>query len=402
MSQKSINFKYVPTIIKINNTSKTSIFAKDPNIHFSSNIDYPRSEFGFHHFIHASKNKLEILKKFEGKKKVYLIHNNFEPQNETNSESIENTTQKKFSIDGVIDRNFYKLWEILSLFDIVSDDSSIISAHLGESTGGFVQGLYFYREEYAKKKSSNDKYHVESEMIKNAKIKPMSKIVENKTINEKNCDFVTSDVNINNVNLNIYEQLALEQILKQIIKACNLLKKGGTFVCKFYETFTMTSTKIITMLTELFTDVYFVKPLISEMMDSEKFAICTGFRGDKNMISAFNSIGTELATKQEKTHITDLFDTYQIPRSILISILELNIVMSNNQFKSINAIVNFIKQEIYFGEEFHDKTAEQLTCSKYWIQTFYSQMDLKELVNSLVKKSDESIKLIDGYLVENI
>lgn len=404
MSKKTLDFKYAPIIVKIRNGEKKSIFSEEPNINFSSNVDYPRSEFGFHHFIHASKNKLEILKKFEGKKKVYLIHNQFEPHIENDPTSIEKITEEKFSINS-IHRNFYKFWEILSIFGLSDNSSSMNIAHLGESTGGFVSAMCAYRDEMAKKSSKGDKYYVETDEIKNIDKSTMdfikSKITSQKSITDK-CDLITSDVNVNVINLNIYEQQALEQILNQIINMTALLKNGGSFVCKFYETFTMTSMKMITILSELFENVYFIKPLISELSDTEKFAVCIGYKSDKKSINALNLIQKKLNSKSDKMNVTDLFESYQIPRQTLCSAINLNCVVSNYQFKSINGIVNFIKKEIYFGEEFHDKTTEQLECSKYWTQMFYSAKTYPNLVETLVKESETETKNIDDFLVINV
>lgn len=405
MSKKTLDFKYAPIIVKIQHGEKESIFSEDPTINFSSNVDYPRSEFGFHHFIHASKNKLDVLKQFEGKKKVYLIHNQFEPHIENDPNAIENITIQKFKIND-IHRNFYKMWEILSIFGLSDNSSSMTTAHLGESTGGFAQAMCFYRDELAKKSSKGDKYYVEADEIKNANKSTQdsikSKITSQKTITDNKCDLVTSDVNVTVTNLNVYEQYAIDQILNQIIVSTNLLKKGGSFICKFYETFTMTSMKMITILSELFEHVYFIKPLTSELSNSEKFAVCVGFKADKKAISALNLIQKTLKSKPEKMNVTDVFEDYQIPRQTLIGVINMNCVMSNYQFKSINAIVNFIKKEIYFGEEFHDKTAEQLECSKYWTQMFYSSKTYPNLVETLVKESTESTKNIDNFLVVNI
>jgi 23S rRNA U2552 (ribose-2'-O)-methylase RlmE/FtsJ len=405
MSKKTLDFKYAPIIVKIQRGEKDSIFSEDPNINFSSNVDYPRSEFGFHHFIHASKNKLDVLKQFENKKKVYLINNQFEPHVENDPNEIEKTTEQKFSINN-INRNFYKLWEILSIFGLSDNSSSMTTAHLGESTGGFVQAMCMYRDDLAKKSSKNDKYYVETESIKNANKSTIdsikSKITSQKSITDNKCDLITSDVNVNIQNLNIYEQQALNQILDQIITMTELLKKGGSFVCKFYETFTMTSIKMITILSDLFENVYFIKPLISELSDTEKFAVCVGYKQDKKASSALKIIQKELKSKPEKMNVTDLFENYDIPRKTLISIINLNCVVSNYQFKSINAIVNFIKKEVYFGEEFHDKTAEQFECSKYWTQMFYSSKTYPNLVETMVKESDIVTKNIDDFLVVNI
>ena len=400
---KTIDFKYSPIIIKISK-GKQSIFSDEPTINFSSNIDYPRSEFGFHHFIHASKNKLEVLKKFEGKKKVYLIHNQFEPYVDTNPNCIEETTKNKFNLKN-LNRNFYKLWEIITIFGLSNDNASMKFAHLGESTGGFVLCTSTYRNELAKKISSSDKYFIESDEIKNldpdilSQVK--SKITSQKSIDDT-CDFVTADVNINLPNLNIYEQSASEKIINNIINMSKILKKGGSFVCKFYETFTMTSLKIISMLTEMFENVYFVKPLTSEMYDSEKFAVCVGYKNEKSIVNALNSLSKTLNSKKEKMNVTDLFESFHIQRDTLTAFIHMNLNFSNYQFKSINQVVDFIKKEIYFGEEFHDKTAEQQECAKYWISMFYSSKKYPELVNSLVKISNESIKNIDDMLVVNI
>lgn len=402
---KTLDFKYAPIIVKISRGEKESIFSEDPNINFSSNVDYPRSEFGFHHFIHASKNKLDVLKQFDGKKKVYLIHNQFEPHIENDANAIEDVTKQKFKIDD-IHRNFYKMWEILSIFGLSDNSASITSAHLGESTGGFVQAMCLYRDDLAKKASKDDKYYVETDEIKHVTKSTIdsikSKITSQKTITDNKCDLVTSDVNINITNINIFEQHAIDQILNQIITMTNLLKKGGSFVCKFYESFTITSIKMIIILTEMFENVYFIKPLISELSSSEKFAVCVGFKPDKKASSALNLIQKSLTSKSEKMNVTDLFENYHIPRQTLLGVINLNCIMANYQFKSINAIVNFIKKEIYFGEEFHDKTSEQLECSKYWTQMFYSSKTYPNLVETLVKMSNESTKNIDNFLVINV
>lgn len=405
MSKKTLDFKYAPIIIKIQSDTTSQIFLEEPTINFSSNVDYPRSEFGFHHFSHASKNKLDVLKKFDGKKKVYLIHNKFEPFVENAPNQIEKTTEEKFSISEIT-RNFYKLWEILSIFGLSDNSTSITTAHLGESTGGFVQSMCIYRNTLAKKASKDDKYYVESEEIKHANKSTFdsikSKITSQKIITDNKCDLVTSDININMLNLNIYEQHAIDKILNQIINMANLLKKGGSFVCKFYETYTMSSVKMIAILSQLFENTYFIKPMISELSDSEKFAVCTGFKADKKSITALNTLGKILKTKQNGTNVTDIFEDYKIPRELLISIINLNCVTANYQFKSINEIVNFIKKEIYFGEEFHDKTEEQFECSKYWINMFYSSTTYPNLVESLVKESNDSHKNIENFLLVNV
>ena len=42
-----------------------NIFDNDEVVEFSNVIDFPRGEYGFHHFIHNNKNKMSILSDFE-------------------------------------------------------------------------------------------------------------------------------------------------------------------------------------------------------------------------------------------------------------------------------------------------------------------------------------------------
>jgi hypothetical protein len=146
--------KYYPIMIKLS-PPKDSILDHDSDIVFSSNIDYPRSDYGFHHFIHANKNKTETLKQFEGRKKVYLVFNRFERYVDNYEESIGTTSKNYFSLGGdkpdILSRGFYKLWEILLMFDLIDvSKEKFVSAHLAEGPGSFIQATMFYRDTYLK------------------------------------------------------------------------------------------------------------------------------------------------------------------------------------------------------------------------------------------------------------
>jgi 23S rRNA U2552 (ribose-2'-O)-methylase RlmE/FtsJ len=64
----------------------------------------------------------------------------------------------------IVSRAFYKLWEILLVFDLVPKKTGqFITAHLAEAPGSFVQSIIFYREKFYKSSDySKDEHYVVS------------------------------------------------------------------------------------------------------------------------------------------------------------------------------------------------------------------------------------------------
>lgn len=410
MSNKQI-IQVTPTIIKIPKTTQHISF-DDQLLNLSSNIDYPRSDFGFHHFFHANKNKLEILKKFEGKKKVYKVLNKFNPTIDNYDDTIANKSVTYLNINpkiGILNRSFYKLWELFSIFGIVDKSNKFTSFHLNDTTGSFLQATMLYRETMAKKNSKNDKYFVTQDIKKNInsdfineyqKEKPVRITVKN-TSEVTECDIVTADITLTGNNINVYEQQSYVTILNQIITATKLLKKGGCFICKFYETYTLTSAKIICLLNELFDNVYFSKPLMSEMKNSEKYAVCIGFmKKDKKIEDNIKKLHNDINNIKENNNIVDLFTSYIIPNEIINTITYLNCSIANLQLKNINEVVSFVKKEIYFGDEYHEKRDEQIEGTKYWIDTYYSGKEYPDIVKNNTNYANEQSHNLETNIVD--
>jgi len=398
--------KYVPLIHQIPD-SKTSIFSETSDVVYSTNIDYPRAEYGFHHFIHATKNKTEILKQFEGKKKVYLVMNRFEGSVDNYEDTINNVSKKHFSLKGnIASRDFYKLWEILMLFECVNNKDKIVSVHLSDNLGAFCQSLICYREKFSKV-SKNDKNYVitldeeklpklDKEIEKYLKDKKVSvsKASIKKLSDEKleKADLITANGSLDWINENVQEQELFKLLINQIYCAIKYQKKDGVFVCKFFETFTKTSIKLITILKQLYDKVYFIKPLISRLSTSEKFAVCIGFK-DKDREKHIKSLGN-IIKHESNLKIVDLFSTFKVPRNIIHAVINMNTNISNNQIKSINEIISFVKKEIYSGEEYHTKKEQQIEGSKYWINLYLETKD-KNIYDNIVSSvvGEQNIKI---------
>ena len=445
------SMKYTPIIVKLPKLKK-SIFDTEPDVYFSSNIDYPRAEYGFHHFIHQSKNTTSQLKAFENKKKVYLVFNKFERYIDNYDDSIGNISKKIFGLDkddtpDILSRGFYKLWEMILQFDLIDvKKDKFVSAHLAEGPGSFIQACIFYRDTYCKKDlSKNDKYHaitlhpndkseyipeLETKFVKYYEKEKPKRFMQHKTFKTQDtggskdkddgdltnpktiklfggdfvekADLVTADGGFEWENENVQEQEAFKLIIGEIIGAFKVQKKGGNFVCKFFENFTKTSVKILSMLNELYEDVYLVKPLTSRASNSERYAVCKGFLyDDKNKeyknISKKMDILLEMLYKNKDDKVVDIFTNYELEKDIIHIITQCNIYIANEQFKHINQMMDFVKKEVYSGDVYHDKRDEQIEGSKFWIdiylQELSKQSELRNIFDNIIKKvTDDSNK----------
>lgn len=451
--------KFIPVVIELKAPEK-SILDSDPDVKFSTNIDYSRFSLGFHHYIHSNKNKMEILKQFEGKKKVYLVMNEFERYIDNYEDNIGNISTKYFELKdkpNILSRAFYKLWEIFFAFDIIDvNKENFVSAHLAEGPGSFIQATMFYRDSFCKKGlSKNDKYYavtlhseggdkyvpeVEKEFVSYyEKEKPKrfilhqtypkqiaggfdnkdnGDITDPKTLRlfggdmKERADLITADGGFDWSNENIQEQESFRLILAQIVGAAKFQKKGGTFICKFFETFSTTSAKFIAMLSDLYERVFFIKPYTSRASNSEKYIVCTNFKYSetdkayKEIIKTLDKLMGE-SHKKKEMKIVDLFTNYKLSKEFTDRLIQINIEIANRQLKSINEIVKFINDQNFYGDTYQERRLAQIEASKFWINTFLPEKkDLeknrdkfKEIINYSQRVENNKIKELSKKII---
>lgn len=446
-----INKQYQPLVLELPELVKEDIFSFDEDPIFSINIDYPRFAYGFQHYIHANKNKMEILHQFENKKKVYRVMNQFESQIDNYNQSISDVSRNYFNIANgkpeILSRGFYKLWEMLFMFDLIDiNQDNFVSAHLAEGPGSFIQATMFFRDKFSKK-SKNDKYYAVTlhsedtrnyvpeletkfveyyekerpvrfmlhktypkQVARSLKNKDNGDLTNPKTIKlfggqmKEKADFITADGGFNWENENTQEQEAFKLIFSQILAAVKTQKKGGTFVCKFFETYTKTSVKFIALLQQFYNKVYITKPLLSRPSNSEKYVVCLDFVFNdsdsdfKNMIKKLDKIH-QLSHKNIKLNLVDLFPDYEPEKNLLDYVIYTNVEIANNQFKSLNEIVEFINSQNYYGDIYQMKRDLQIFANKYWINRFYPDPQnfiptiekIRDEINSLIKNTDITV-----------
>ena len=367
---------YSQIIYEINSDHK--IVGHEPNPSFSKNIDYPTFTLGFQHFIHQTKLKMDIINQFEGKKKIYLVMSEFEIVIDEYNQNIQNESDKYFDTK-IIDKTFYKLWELFFLFDIIDlKDNDFTTILLDNASNDLLRSVMLYRKQFGKTNKNNKYFNiVTNEDYVQSKPNKKSNNTEfpvNGSIGKNKANLIiTNGFKTKNAIYSVtQEQNSYKLILNQILYALKNQNISGTFICKIYESFTNVMSKIISCLTCFYEKVYITKPLTSRNINSEKYIVCLNFKKASN-IDKIESIVEEL----NKVHknLVDIFPKYNIDTVFKNTMISLNTKISNKQFINNNEIITFINNQNYRGYEYDNKRQSQINATEYWTKQFLINKD---------------------------
>ena len=397
---------FKPFIKKIDDID--DIFESETDIIESKYQNLPLITLGFNSFIKQVREKM--LDKQLKERLFYLVVNNFEHKINDHNDDLENISIKLFkdSGDKNFERSFFKLWEMIVYFDLINlNDKDFLSSHLCEKDGSFLKATLEYRNKYLKKddvkkdhycvttKPNNKKLSdIQSECMNKYKssifkyeksntdlndetgndggltntnnIKEYIKVINK---NKKLASLITCNGDFNNVN----EVDMYKLILGQIITSISSQKKGGNMVLKIFDTYTLPTLKMICILKSLYNEVFVCKPLMSRNFKEEKFLVCKGFKFDqdsklKNKIDNLYKLLDDVNNSQ---NIYDIFSNYILSNKLKQKIIDINLNLSNNQYISINNIIEYKNSGNYFGDSYHKYKDNQIEATKWWVDTFY-------------------------------
>jgi 23S rRNA U2552 (ribose-2'-O)-methylase RlmE/FtsJ len=284
--------------------------------------------------------------------------------------------------DPVINRAFYKYWEIINEFQLFETyNETDIILHCAEAPGGFIQGSNIFlqldrkdiNETQSTKKQEVDKdgfimvtskkkqkqdYRIYTISLnkdlpkyklynlpnynknvinkhvcitygkdKTGDINNWENIDYIKTLSKKNFYLITADGGFDEgTDFNNKEQLHYQLILSEIYSAISLQDVTGHFILKVFDIFTNTSIQLLYLLNLCYDEVYIYKPKTSRPTNSEKYIICKNFKIDeitrKNIISQLHILLNKIQKTSSKYISFTLFDN--VPKSFLNKISEIN------------------------------------------------------------------------------
>jgi 23S rRNA U2552 (ribose-2'-O)-methylase RlmE/FtsJ len=328
------------------------------NVIMSSTINIPLISLGFHHFYHKSKDIFKSkINNLKSENDFYYIINPFEYKIPNYEDSLIKVTNQYLNSNlDDIPVKFYKLWEILYVFNLASKkDQTYIS--LNDDSKGFIQAFTNYKQKFGPLNSKDNIY-------------------SNNKKNKQYADLITADGELVWDNDLYQEQESYELIINEIISALKLQNKSGDFILKIYELFTITSIKLIYLLSSFYTDAYIYKPYLSRTTDSEKYIVCKGFiydqvKDSKILNTKITSLENILKNIDTNKYIYDIFPNLTLPDSYINKIKFINIKFVNQQYIMIHNIIKYIKDNNYYGDKYHAYRDKQITATKWWISMFF-------------------------------
>lgn len=345
-------------------------------------------------------NKVEFCKLQGLKNKIFNSHNWDKHKKFSNDYELIHIPNKRNRTDSValyqpLSRSYFKMIEIIQDFNlIVKNLEPFRSAHLAEGPGGFMEATFNISRKlglecrehhgitlYSTNKdvpgwnkaydflSRNNNVNISygedntGDLYKGKNIRHFAKQVGRGT-----CSLVTGDGGFDfSIDFNSQEQLSYKLILCEILTNLYVQQKGGSFVCKFFDIYTIETIKLLFFLSCFYKEVYIHKPLTSRPANSEKYIICKGFQGiDYAYLDAICSV--------LDNELVDIFD-YEVPKSFINQITDFNRENTKYQIQTIEYTLNLIekKKNLSFLNSIIEN---QVKKAKEWCQKYSISINL--------------------------
>ena len=264
-----------------------------------------------------------------------------------------------------ISRSYYKMLEMISDYNLLDSNKNRVAC-LAEGPGGFIEAIYNFSKVKNKQVSiygvtlppDNDNDNdipkwnnlkindfintkiIYGDLCQKNDITGFMKYIDTKV------DFVTADGAVDySTNYNKQEQLSYKLFLGEILTTFMILKKGGSYVMKIFDTFRIVTIKILGLLYEYFDEFTICKPKTSRVLNSEKYVILKGFKGINN--TKLNELLELLMGLNENTldlNITTLTNDF------IHIINEYNIKFYNQQLNYLDIALNHAKNFTMFDK----------------------------------------------------
>jgi 23S rRNA U2552 (ribose-2'-O)-methylase RlmE/FtsJ len=371
-----------PFIFKLE-SGKSDVLDNKPqkeDIILSSSINLPLNSLGFQTFLHRTKKAMDITKNLQSKNEIYYVVNPFELMIPNYEDSLTNLTKHYLSIktddkQEITSREFYKFWEMLFLFNI-ADQKELNCSVIADNSKVISMTVTNFRQKLGTDGKKDKINLIDMQAKKLAK-------------NNDNINLVLADSEIKVDDDNFQEQESYQLLLKEIVMTLSIQSKGGNFILKIFETFTLPSIKLVYLLSSFYEETYIYKPYFSRASTSEKYLICKEFKSDKMLDSKIKLLENAIELMNSNKFVFDIFPSLIIPQTYLDTFKFINIKVANPQQIMINEIVKYIKENNYYGEKYHNFREKQIEATKWWVNYFYPPSD-----NLFQKNKMELEKLI--------
>jgi 23S rRNA U2552 (ribose-2'-O)-methylase RlmE/FtsJ len=360
---------------------KNSNVVTDLNLNFCPKIIYEKSEMleelGFSSNLNNLRNRIDNIKSEVWKKVRWLIND-----------------YDFFVKDPIINRAFYKYWEIVQEFNLDYSQEELV-IHLAEAPGGFIQASNYLISETRKSKNKSKnvvdnegfttvnlkkhkrEYNIISMSLnkdlpiyKNYNLPSYNTVLQKSKIlltygidntgdltnienikflsdlvkkSKKKVSIITADGGFDEgTEFNNKEQLHYSLIIHEIIGALILGNTGTHFVLKMYDIYTRTSLEILYLLNYIYKDIFIFKPKTSRPTNSEKYIVCKYMNADlvtDELLEKLFKLSIDLKQLKNGDYYIDLFK--QVDFAFIDKIKEINNRIIENQCSFLNKALQY-------------------------------------------------------------
>ena len=344
---------YHPFVIKIPKIENNIDLNSTENIINSSVISYPLFSLGFHSFIHRTRSAMGITKNLQTKTNFYYVVNPFEPNILNYDDDITKLTKIYLKTKEENPIDFYKIWETLFVFDIASDNN-LTTSIISDNSEVIENSVKFFREKIISNKKQNDTF-----------------VIVNNKLKKNSCDLMILNSKIIGDDINFIEQDNYASLFSKIIDILKYQKEGGNTILEFYDTYTITTLKMLYIVSSFFEEAFIYKPFSSRQSDVDRFLILKNFKSNKKLDNIISTMESTLKKMDTNEYIADIFPGLIIPKQFIGLFKFINIRLVNNQQIMINEIIKYIKENNYFGDKYHNFRDKQIESTQWWINNFY-------------------------------
>ena len=309
---------------------------------------------------------------------------------------LPNKKQKCDSISKYepLSRSYFKLWEIIADFNLLNLEKDMKFASIAEGPGGFIEAIINYRKKFTFKDKlnaitlksinkdipgwnkatnflrKNPNVYISYGSDETGNIYNIENIKHFRKHFNNDAYLVTADGGFDfSFNFNKQEQMSYRIIFCEIVMALSIQKKGGNFVCKFFDTYTKITMSFIYLLLSFYNEVHITKPSTSRPANSEKYIVCNGFKGinENYLQKLFIIIKSWDYFEKNELEIQSIFD---IDNKIFFNKMkEFNTKYFNIQVNNIEKTLGYINNPL---NEQTKKTQikKQVSAAFSWCKTY--------------------------------
>jgi 23S rRNA U2552 (ribose-2'-O)-methylase RlmE/FtsJ len=268
-----------------------------------------------------------------------------------------------------LSRSYFKMLEMIAIFDLQFSSKPINTFHLAEGPGGFIEAMVNTRnrtdDTYIgmtiidtnpnvpswKKSERFLKQHpnvkIETGADKTGNLLRLKNLEYCHNKYGSSMDLITGDGGFDfSIDFNKQEYSIAKLLFAQVCYALTMQKYKGTFILKLFDCFMLHTLDILYILSSFYEKVYIIKPYTSRHANSERYIVCKGFlhTNNKGFYSLLHNTFRKMLMSNDNFY-TQRFLSYPIPYIFRTKIEEINAILGQQQIENIYYTISLIEQQ---------------------------------------------------------